>query len=220
MAEGQRAQAPSMAGVGEDVVVWGTTVNVGQCQQALLDFLHHFGAAGPGGAVYPARIKAALAAGSVELDCSHLRTAKPDLYRQLVNYPTEVVPLFDIVVNQLAKELTVTTDMAASHHKLLVRPFGLHERKPMRELNPQDLDKLISVEGMITRTSGVMPDLKEAFFSCVMCSNAQVVGIDRGRINEPIVCSHCHTRQSMQLIHNRCLFADKQITKLQETPGT
>jgi DNA replication licensing factor MCM4 len=42
--------------------------------------------------------------------------------------------------------------------------------------------------------------------------------IDRGRIDEPSVCPQCQTKSAMELIHNRCLFADKQVVKLQETP--
>ena len=33
-----------------------------------------------------------------------------------------------------------------------VRPFGLEERKTIRDLNPSDIDKLICVDGMVTRT--------------------------------------------------------------------
>ena len=42
--------------------------------------------------------------------------------------------------------------------------------------------------------------------------------IRQGRIQEPSACQNCSARNSMNLIHNRCLFADKQIVKLQETP--
>ena len=43
--------------------------------------------------------------------------------------------------------------------------------------------------------------------------------IDRGRIAEPAVCPHCQTLHSMALVHNRSLFTDKQMIKLQESPG-
>ena len=42
--------------------------------------------------------------------------------------------------------------------------------------------------------------------------------IDRGRIAEPAVCPQCQTLHSMALIHNRSLFTDKQMVKLQESP--
>lgn len=99
-----------------------------------------------------------------------------------------------------------------------VRTFNLMELKSMRDLNPTDLDRLIAVKGMITRSGGVLPDLKEGFFRCAVCAAEVRVQIDRGRISEPAICDNCNTRGSMELIHNRCWFADKQVNKLQETP--
>lgn len=46
------------------------------------------------------------------------------------------------------------------------------------------------------------------------------VEIDRGRIAEPALCRNCNTNHSMVLVHNRSQYTDKQITKLQESPGT
>lgn len=45
------------------------------------------------------------------------------------------------------------------------------------------------------------------------------VEVDRGRIEEPAVCHNCQSKYSFQLVHNRSLFMDKQIIKLQESPG-
>ena len=45
------------------------------------------------------------------------------------------------------------------------------------------------------------------------------VEIDRGRIAEPIVCANCSAKYTMTLIHNRSSFTDKQMVKLQESPG-
>jgi hypothetical protein len=43
--------------------------------------------------------------------------------------------------------------------------------------------------------------------------------VDRGRIEEPTVCANCNNAHCFQLIHNRSMFMDKQIIKLQESPG-
>lgn len=54
-------------------------------------------------------------------------------------------------------------------HKMLTiclqtKPHNLVETKVIRDLNPSDINKLISVSGMITRTSNVIPDLRCAAF--------------------------------------------------------
>ena len=85
--------------------------------------------------------------------------------------------------------------------------------------NDLDIDKLVSLTGMVIRSSLIMPEMRSAYFSCNTCSFHVQVEIDRGRISEPTVCTSCNTAHSFELIHNRSLFADKQFIKLQETPG-
>ncbi|OLN88626.1 DNA replication licensing factor mcm4 [Colletotrichum chlorophyti] len=102
----------------------------------------------------------------------------------------------------------------------VVRPFGLEKTTNLRDLNPSDMDKLICVKGLVIRTTPVIPDMKEAFFRCNVCNHSISHGIERGRIREPTECPRpiCASKNSMQIIHNRCTFEDKQVIKLQETP--
>jgi DNA replication licensing factor MCM4 len=88
----------------------------------------------------------------------------------------------------------------------------------MRALDPANVDQLVCIKGMVIRASSVIPDLKQAFFRCFICGHTQDVLIDRGRIEEPQACLHCNSQWSNELIHNRCLFTDKQLVRLQETP--
>jgi DNA replication licensing factor MCM4 len=59
-----------------------------------------------------------------------------------------------------------------------------------------------------------------AFFKCSVCNHSVKVDIDRGKITEPTRCPRepCQSANSMQIVHNRSGFADKQVIKLQETP--
>ncbi|KAI0125677.1 MCM2/3/5 family protein [Xylariales sp. AK1849] len=100
------------------------------------------------------------------------------------------------------------------------RPFGIREVTNLRDLNPSDMDKLICVKGLVIRATPVIPDMNQAFFRCNVCSHSLLVGLDRGKIREPTVCPRplCDSKNSMQIIHNRCQFEDKQVIKLQETP--
>lgn len=60
--------------------------------------------------------------------------------------------------------------------------------------------------------------MKDAFFRCTCCNNKDNASIDRGRIQEPTTCKKCQSKNSFELIHNLCMFTDKQYVKLQETP--
>ncbi|KAF5859608.1 hypothetical protein ETB97_002637 [Aspergillus alliaceus] len=103
-----------------------------------------------------------------------------------------------------------------------VLPFGLDSSVNMRDLDPADMDKLVSVKGLVIRATPIIPDMKEAFFRCQVCNHDVQVDIDRGKIAEPTICPRnaCKQRNSMEIVHNRCIFADKQVIKLQETPDS
>ncbi|TQV97228.1 DNA replication licensing factor mcm4 [Cordyceps javanica] len=102
----------------------------------------------------------------------------------------------------------------------VVRPFGLDKTTNLRDLNPSDMDRLICIKGLVIRTTPVIPDMKDAFFRCNVCNHSVNVGLDRGKIREPTECPRpiCGSKNSMQIVHNRCSFEDKQVIKLQETP--
>ena len=94
------------------------------------------------------------------------------------------------------------------------------KRSPaIKYLQISDIDQLITISGMVIRTTNILPEMSEAFFKCIVCSFTTKVVIDRGRIAEPTLCSNCKTSFSFSIIHNMSTFIDKQMIKLQESPG-
>jgi len=133
-----------------------------------------------------------------------------------VHYPTEVIQILDEVTNQVYQQ----DQREEPKEYIQIRPFNLTTTANMRDLDPNDIDRLISIKGMITRASGVIPDMKMAFFRCTVCGTELEVPVQDGRIKEPTYCqnTNCATPHSMKIIHNRSRFADKQLVKLQENP--
>lgn len=82
-----------------------------------------------------------------------------------------------------------------------------------------DIDSLVSLKGIVIRVSSIIPEMKEAYFSCVVCQHNEIAVADRGKIVAPQSCPNCKGKNCMFLNHNRCIFSDKQWIKLQETPG-
>ena len=56
------------------------------------------------------------------------------------------------------------------------------QTKNMRSLNPEDIDQLVTINGMVIRTSNLIPEMREAHFRCSICKNTVNVELDRGRI--------------------------------------
>jgi DNA replication licensing factor MCM4 len=160
---------------------------------------------------------------SLALDMMHLyyhNAAGQQLYHQIVQHPMELIPLLDLLLQQELERLLQLTEggEVESPIRIQVRPYNLKVVSNLRQLDPIAMDTLICCKGMIVRTSSIIPDLKVAHFGCTICGNAVTSTIDRGRITEPTVCPNCQTRSAFQLQHNRSVFADKQLIRLQETP--
>lgn len=151
----------------------------------------------------------------LNINCIHLKTFDRNLYMQLICYPQEVIPAFDMVVNEMFFE---KYPAAVLEHQIQVRPFNVDKTKNMRDLNPEDIDQLITIHGMVIRTSNFIPEMREAYFQCINCLFSTIVEIERGRINEPTLCTNCNINHCLELIHNRSRFNDKQMIKLQEAP--
>lgn len=124
----------------------------------------------------------------------------------------------DVVVNEVFENMF--PDHPSGADPIQVRPFNVAASTNLRDLNPSDIDKLISVKGMVIRVSNIIPDMRVAFFTCQACGSSTTVENVRGFISEPQQCpqASCGSLNSMCLVHNRCLFSDKQIIKIQETP--
>lgn len=91
------------------------------------------------------------------LNCSHLKRFSPELYGQLVRYPQEVVPVLDMAVNELFVCLYPDTQL---EHQIQVRTYNAEQTKNMRLLNPEDIDQLITISGMVIRLSPLMPEMR------------------------------------------------------------
>ena len=70
----------------------------------------------------------------LNINCLHLKSFDADLYRQLVNYPQEVIPTFDMAVNEMFFERYPDTTL---EHQIQVRPYNADITKNMRALNPE-----------------------------------------------------------------------------------
>jgi DNA replication licensing factor MCM4 len=163
---------------------------------------------------------------NLAVNCEHLATFPTcrKLYNQLVQYPQEIVPVMDLVVHQLFLELhpqdksPEQTEADLGGRRIQARPYNLQDVHQLRQLDPSNIDQLVAITGMVTRVSPVIPDLKQGFFKCALCGDTAEVMIDRGRIDEPTSCPNCRNKFCMEMVHNRCLFMDKQMVRLQETP--
>ncbi|PHT93510.1 DNA replication licensing factor MCM4 [Capsicum annuum] len=199
--------------------VWGTNISVQDVNAAILRFLRNFredSSQTEGKYMRAIHHVIEMEGDSLDVDAHDVFDYDGDLYTKMVRFPLEVLAIFDIVLMDMVSRIN---PLFEKH--IQARIFNLKTSTSMRNLNPSDIEKMVSLKGMIIRCSAIIPEIREAIFRCLVCGYySDPIVVDRGRINEPTICGkqECLARNSMTLVHNRCRFADKQIVRVQETP--
>jgi DNA replication licensing factor MCM4 len=154
---------------------------------------------------------------NININMQNIFAFNPELYRQTVTYPQELVPVIDDILQRLLYKLVNPDDDAEvaavldARRPMQARAFNLISKHTMREMNPEDMDSLIAVRGMVIRVGGLLPEMQLAHFRCAQCAFEVTVGVDEGTIDEPAQCANCQARKSFVLDHNRCKYSDKQV---------
>lgn len=174
-----------------------------------------------GTSVYGVRIRTLgeVNAESLEVCWDHLSESKPTLAYFLVNVPSSVLPIFDAVALEVA--LYHYPDYERIHSELHVRITDLPVSYTLRQLRQSHLNCLLRVSGVVTRRTGVFPQLKYVKFDCTKC------GITLGPFpqdsNSEVklsFCQNCQSRGPFTLNSEKTVYRNYQKLMLQESPGT
>ena len=209
-------------------VFWGTNVNVQEVMSKFRNFLNEFKLGESkemAGERYYLKMLQEIKNTKVyilNIDSEHINKYDEMLYWQMINFPTEMIPMMDSTVTEVYKELIKLkykdVEKDEFQTNIRVRICNLTKKSRIRDLGPDDIDKLISISGIVIRTSEVVPEMKEAVFRCTVCYKIEHSGLNRGMITEPVECRSCHSKSSFELNHNWSSFDDLQYVKVQETP--
>lgn len=174
-----------------------------------------------GRSVYGARIRTLgeVNSESLEVSYNHLADSKAILALFLALSPTEMLKIFDIVAVE-ATELHYP-NYSQIHQEIHVRITDFPNHLALRDLREKHLNQLVCVSGVVTRRTGVFPQLKYVKFDCLKCgvvlgpfiqdSNSEV------KIN---FCTNCHAKGPFKLNSEKTLYRNYQRITLQEAPGS
>jgi DNA replication licensing factor MCM2 len=93
----------------------------------------------------------------------------------------------------------------------------------LRDLRQRDLNSLVKVCGVVTRRTGVCPQLRKVAFNCSDCNNqllpVSVGGASSPDLVRPRQCPSCGASSLVQDQH-RSVYGNYQRLTLQESPGS
>jgi DNA replication licensing factor MCM2 len=104
---------------------------------------------------------------SLEVSYLHLALSKPILAYFLTNSPTGMLTIFDQVA--LDAILVYYPNYERIHAEIHVRISDLPLSTSLRDLRRSNLNNLVRVSGVVTRRTGIFPQLKYVRFDCKKC---------------------------------------------------
>ncbi|ROV89055.1 hypothetical protein VSDG_08733 [Cytospora chrysosperma] len=156
---------------------------------------------------------------SLEVSYTELANEKAILAFFLANAPTEILKLFDEVAMDVV--LLHYPDYERIHAEIHVRIYDLPLNYTLRQLRQQHLNSLVRVSGVVTRRTGVFPQLKYVKFDCTKCGVTLGPFQQESNVEVKITyCQNCQSRGPFTLNSEKTVYRNYQKLTLQESPGT
>lgn len=156
---------------------------------------------------------------SLEVSYAQLTDMKAILAFFLANAPAEVLKLFDEVAMDVV--LLHYPDYERIHAEIHVRIYDLPLNYTLRQLRQQHLNSLVRVSGVVTRRTGVFPQLKYVKFDCAKCGVTLGPFQQESNVEVKITyCQNCQSRGPFTLNSEKTVYRNYQKLTLQESPGT
>ncbi|EFJ34058.1 hypothetical protein SELMODRAFT_406458 [Selaginella moellendorffii] len=156
------------------------------------------------------------------VDFTHVMAHNDELQRSISEEFLRMEPFLKMAVRKFAMRHR-PEGMKSEHgvRDIQIAFHNLPKKHRLRELGTSEVGKLVSVSGVVTRTSEVRPELLSGAFRCLDCG-AIVRNIEQQfKYTLPLICSNatCSNRQRFSLLRQESKFADWQKVRMQENSG-
>ncbi|ACJ15527.1 hypothetical cell division control protein [Thermococcus onnurineus NA1] len=152
---------------------------------------------------------------SLSIDWTHLNSFDPELAEELLKNPEDSILAAEDAIQIVLREPPLLRE---EEFKVHARFFNLPRTLLVKELGSEHINRLIQVDGIITRVSEVKPFVEKAVFVCKDCGN-EMVRLQRpyDNIVKPSKCDACGSR-NVELDVEKSRFINFQSFRLQDRP--
>ncbi|AIF84777.1 replicative DNA helicase Mcm [Candidatus Nitrososphaera evergladensis SR1] len=164
------------------------------------------------------RINNMMASGaqSLVVDYIDFDSYNPDLAKQLTHKPDEMLGAFNEAALAILREIHHDYEQEI-HDRIKVRIGNYTVQKGLRDINADLIDKLVSVSGMVVRSSEVKPLAKKVAYKCTNCNAVTEATLKGLVLKKPSKCIACGEKE-LDMDPENSIFIDFQMVRLQELP--
>lgn len=157
---------------------------------------------------------------SLEVSYMHLSIAQPTFGMWVADAPELMLEKLNETAMEVVKQLY--PDYDEIHNEIFVRIVELPITDKLCEIRQVHLNALIKVSGVVTRRTGIYPQLKMVVFECQKCGNHAGPYYQQNASADvkPGSCPECQSKGPLIVNQERTIYRNYQKLTLQETPGT
>ncbi|CAL5214393.1 unnamed protein product [Lathyrus oleraceus] len=191
-------------------------------ENAFLDFLKSFRSGQRNELYYEAEIEVMRAneSNTMFIDFEHVIRFSDLLQKAISDEYLRFEPYLQNACKRFVMELKPTFISDDNPNKdINVAFYNIPIVKRLRELATSEIGRLVSVTGVVTRTSEVRPELLQGTFKCLECGGVIKNVEQQFKYTEPTICPNatCNNRTRWALLRQESKFTDWQRVRMQET---
>ena len=153
---------------------------------------------------------------SLIVDYIDLDSYNPVLAKEITHKPDEYLEAFNEAVLSVLREIHPDYEQEI-REKIRVRIGNYTVQKGLREINADLINKLVSISGMVVRSSEVKPLAKKVAYKCTNCNTVTEAQLKGLVMKKPVKCPACSEKE-LEMDPESSLFIDFQLVRLQELP--
>lgn len=124
----------------------------------------------------------------------------------------------DTFLEFLTHALRSITRVDKARVRIIRLPKAL--KMEIREIRADDVGRLISIEGVVSKVTPVMPQIVEAVFECPFCGHIFSIGQNSNQFKEPRMCEQesggCGKKGQLKLLEEKSRYTNAQKIRLQD----
>ncbi|OAA74072.1 DNA replication licensing factor mcm5 [Cordyceps fumosorosea ARSEF 2679] len=164
-----------------------------------------------------------------DVNINHLISFNEELAHKIVSEPAEIIPLFENALKKCTHRILFPHDRQVKlpQHQLLLHSDG--EDVSIRDLDSVNIARLVRVPGIVIGASVMSSKATELHLQCRNCHDSQSIPILGGfsGVSLPRQCARKRIPNDQSpkcpldpyfVMHEKSIFIDQQVIKLQEAP--
>lgn len=156
---------------------------------------------------------------SLVVDYKDILSYDTELSKILIERPDEVLKEFDDASYDALYSVNAKYAQLIQN-EIKVRIRSLPNPVPLRDISSKNLHRLISVEGLVVRTSELKPLATSAAFACTKCGEINLELQNIPVLVKPSKCirADCSETKNFVFDEKESIFQDYQLIRIQELP--